>query len=73
MRIRLPTTSGYPGYSSAGHGGADAKMIEAFIDCIINDTKPPIDVDLGLNITIPGILAHESMKQGGKTLQIPQF
>ena len=71
--FRLPTTSGYPGYSSAGHGGADAKMIESFIDCIINDTKPPIDVDLGLNITIPGILAHESMKQGGKTLQIPQF
>ena len=71
--FRMPTTSGYPGYSAAGHGGADAKMIEGFISCILNDTKPPIDVDLGLNITIPGILAHESMKQGGKTLEIPQF
>ncbi len=71
--FRLPTSTGYPGYSTAGHGGADAKMIEAFIDCIRNDTQPPIDVDLGLNMSIPGIIAHESMKQGGITLQIPRF
>ena len=71
--FRLPTDTGYPGYSHAGHGGADAKMLEAFLDCIRRDTPPPIGVELGLNMSIPGIIAHESMLQGGKTLQIPQF
>ncbi|MDY3285983.1 MAG: Gfo/Idh/MocA family oxidoreductase [Eubacteriales bacterium] len=71
--FRLPTETGYPGYAAGGHGGADAKMMEAFIDCIVNDTKPPIDVELGLNMSIPGILAHESMKQGGRVIPIPRF
>ena len=55
-----------------GHGGVDAKMIRAFIKCIIDDTEPPIDVDVGIRISLPGIIANESAKRGGELLEIPQ-
>ena len=54
-----------------GHGGVDAKMIRDFIKCIIEDTEPPIDVDMGIRISLPGIIAKESAKRGGELLEIP--
>ena len=57
--------------NAAGHGGADAKMMRAFVDCILNDTKPPLDIDLGIAMSIPGIYAHESAIQGGMPIEIP--
>ena len=54
-----------------GHGGVDAKMIRDFIKCIVEDTEPPIDVDMGIRISLPGIIAKESAKRGGELLEIP--
>ena len=56
-----------------GHGGVDAKMIRDFIKCIIEDTDPPIDVDMGIRISLPGIIANESAKRGGELLEIPKI
>lgn len=56
-----------------GHGGVDAKMIRDFIRCIIEDTDPPIDVDMGIRISLPGIIAAESAKRGGELLEIPKI
>jgi len=56
-----------------GHGGADAIMLRDFIKCIIEDTKPPIDVDMGIRISLPGIIAAESAKRGGELLEIPEI
>lgn len=56
-----------------GHGGVDAKMIRDFIKCIIEDTDPPIDVDMGIRISLPGIIANESAKRGGELLEIPKL
>lgn len=55
-----------------GHGGVDARMIRDFIKCIIEDTKPPIDVDMGIRISLPGIIANESARLGGALLEIPK-
>ena len=55
-----------------GHGGVDAKMIRDFISCIINDTPPPIDVEMGIRISLPGIIAAESARRGGELLAIPK-
>lgn len=54
-----------------GHGGVDAKMIRDFIRCIIENTNPPIDVEMGIKISLPGIIANESAKQGGTLLKVP--
>ena len=56
-----------------GHGGVDAKMIRAFIKCIIDDTEPPIDVEMGIRISLPGIIAAESARLDGKLLEIPKI
>ena len=56
-----------------GHGGVDAKMIRDFIKCIIDDTEPPIDVDMGIKISLPGIIAAESAKRGGELMKIPEI
>ena len=55
-----------------GHGGVDARMIRDFIKCIIEDTEPPIDVDMGIRISLPGIIANESARLGGALLEIPK-
>lgn len=71
--IKIPTSTGYPGFEGSGHGGADGKMIQAFIDCILRDEKPPLDIGLGLNMSIPGVYAHMSAMEGGKSIEIPQL
>ena len=55
-----------------GHGGADGTMMRDFIRCIIEDTKPPIDVEIGIRMSLPGIIANESAKRGGELMEIPQ-
>ena len=72
-KLEIPVALKFEGEENSGHGGADKKMMMAFIDCIINDTKPPIDVDMGIRISIPGIIAHESSLQGGAVMEIPQI
>lgn len=72
-KLEIPVALKFEGEEDSGHGGADKKMMMAFIDCIINDTKPPIDVDMGIRISLPGIIAHESSVQGGAVMEIPQI
>ena len=57
--------------SESGHGGGDLRMMNDFIDCIINDREPDLGLEFGLNIAIPGLLAHLSAEQGGKTFKMP--
>jgi hypothetical protein len=42
-----------------------------FARCIIEDTEPTIDVDLGIRMALPGIIAAESADLGGVPLPIP--
>ena len=74
-KIEIPVALKFPGQedNNSGHGGADKIMLIAFYDCIINDTEPPINVDLGIRMSIPGIIAHESSVLGGTALEIPQI
>jgi len=46
-------------------------MLREFVDCIRRDTKPPIDVDESMDMTLPGIIAHQSGMQGGVKLDVP--
>ena len=70
--IELPVKIG-ANSSSAGHGGADAKMLFEFIKCIKEDKKPTLDVDFGIKISLPGIIAEQSYKNGNISLKIPKI
>jgi len=57
----------------AGHGGGDYFEVRGFIDAIINDAKPPIDVYESLDMTVPGLVSEESVNKGGVPLPVPDF
>jgi len=57
----------------AGHGGGDYFEIREFVDCIINNTKPPVDVYEALDMTVPGLVSEESANKGSIPLPVPDF
>ncbi|MBS7614616.1 Gfo/Idh/MocA family oxidoreductase [Candidatus Bathyarchaeota archaeon] len=56
-----------------GHGTSEYYLVKDFIDAIDNDTKPPIDAVRAADITIPGLIAHESAMKGNIWLDVPHF
>ena len=57
----------------AGHGGGDYFEIREFVDSIVNDTKPPVDVYDALDMTVPGLVSELSINRGGIPLPVPDF
>lgn len=73
-KIDIPVTTKYEHeLNASGHGGADRKMLADFISCVAENRKPILDVDFGINMALPGILAHESAVRGGTPIEIPDF
>jgi predicted dehydrogenase len=62
-----------PGVASGGHGGSHGYLMNEFVTAILQDRKPLVDVALALNLTVAGIMAHESATKGGELLKIPQY
>jgi len=56
-----------------GHGGSHGYLCEEFVNSILQERKPLIDIACALNMTVPGIIAHKSALKGGKRLKIPQY
>ena len=56
-----------------GHEGSHAFLTHEFIDALVHNRKPAVDVYEALAYTVPGIIAHESALKGGERLTIPQF
>lgn len=59
--------------AKTGHGGTDFKPVDTFIQAIINDATPPMDVYLSVETAAPAILAAESARKGGILLDVPDF
>jgi len=57
----------------SGHGGSHNFLVHEFIDVLMHDRTPVIDVNEALAYTVPGIVADESALKGGEQLKIPQF
>ena len=62
-----------PGMSVGGHGGSHGFLTDDFITAILLKRKPICDVVCALNMTVSGIIAHQSAMRDGETLKIPQF
>ena len=60
-------------FKRASHGGADYYPMYYFVDSIINDKTPPMDVYKAVETAAPAILAAESARQGGVRLEVPDF
>ena len=62
-----------PGVGGGGHGGSHGHLTTEFIDAILRDRKPWIDVAQSLNMTVAGIVAHQSALRNGELMKIPQY
>jgi hypothetical protein len=62
-----------PGVRPGGHGGSHGQLMNEFVMSILEDRKPWIDIAMSLNMTVPGIIAHESAMKNGEWMKIPQY
>lgn len=56
-----------------GHGTSEYFLIRDFINCIDSDIEPPINVVKAVNMTLPGLIAHEAAIKGNIWLDVPHF
>jgi hypothetical protein len=62
-----------PKVETGHHGGSSGYLMNEFVTAILEDRKPLVDIAMALNLTVAGIVAHESALKGGELLKIPQF
>ena len=62
-----------PAVDPGGHGGSHGYLMNEFVTAILEDRQPLVDVALALNLTVAGIVAHQSALKDGETLKIPQY
>lgn len=72
-KVDIPITMTSFGTGQGGHGGADYKMISDFIKCVLEDKAPKLDVDFAIRISLPGVIAAQSIENGGNNLDIPKI
>lgn len=76
LEQNLPDTSRPPlppGVSAGGHGGSHGHLMNEFVTAILEDRKPLVDIAQALNMTVSGIVAHQSALKDGELMKIPQY
>ena len=76
LEKKLPNTKRPPlppRVEPGGHGGSHGYLMNEFVTAILLDRQPLIDVALALNLTVAGVVAHQSALKGGELLKIPQY
>ncbi len=62
-----------PGVESGGHGGSHGHLMNEFVTAILENREPLVNIAWALNMTVAGIVAHQSALKGGELLKIPQY
>ncbi|MCC5937188.1 MAG: Gfo/Idh/MocA family oxidoreductase [Lunatimonas sp.] len=58
---------------NSGHEGSHTFITHEFIQAILTERLPEVNVYEALAYTVPGIIAHQSALKGGERLAIPNF
>ena len=56
-----------------GHGGSHGQLMNEFVLSLLENRKPLVDIVQALNMTVAGIVAHQSALKDGELLKIPQY
>jgi predicted dehydrogenase len=62
-----------PHVDAGGHGGSHGYLMDEFVTSVLAGRKPLVDIALALNLTVSGIVAHQSALKDGELLKIPEF
>jgi hypothetical protein len=58
---------------ASGHDGSHTFITHEFIDALINNRQPTVNIYEAIAYTAPGIVAHQSALKGGECMKIPSF
>ena len=58
---------------ASGHDGSHTFLTAEFINALVEDREPAVDVYESLAMTAPGIVAHQSSLKSGEQLPVPSF
>jgi len=59
--------------SAGGHGTSEYYLVRDFLNSIKNDTVPPIDIVRAMDMTVPGLIAHEAAMKGSVWMDVPRL
>lgn len=62
-----------PSVNPGGHGGSHGHLMNEFVSAILEDRQPLVDIAQALNMTVAGIIAHQSAMKDGQLTKIPQY
>jgi hypothetical protein len=62
-----------PGIDAGGHGGSHGYLGHEFVMAILEDRTPLVDIAWALNMSVAGVVAHQSAQKDGEWLKIPQY
>ncbi|NLF67920.1 MAG: Gfo/Idh/MocA family oxidoreductase [Candidatus Anammoximicrobium sp.] len=62
-----------PGVEPGGHGGSHGYLGHEFVMSILENRQPLVNVAAALNMTVAGIVAHQSALKDGERMKIPQY
>ena len=62
-----------PTVDPGGHGGSHGYLGNEFVTSILENRKPLVNVAWALNMTVAGIVAHQSALKDGELMKIPQY
>jgi len=57
----------------SGHGGSAVFISAEFVNALLEDREPEIDLYEALAMNVPGIVAHQSALNDGQQLPVPSF
>ncbi|MDR0870366.1 MAG: Gfo/Idh/MocA family oxidoreductase [Planctomycetaceae bacterium] len=72
-KLKLKKPQLPPGVEAGGHGGSHGYLGDDFVRAILTERRPLVDIIAALNLTVPGLIAHQSALKDGELLKIPQF
>ena len=58
---------------AGGHGTAEYALVQDFLAALEAGRKPPLDESRAMDLTVPGLIAHQSAMSGGNWLDVPLF
>ena len=62
-----------PSVKAGGHGGSHGYLGHEFVVSILQNRKPLVDITWALNMSVSGIVAHQSALKDGELMKIPQY
>ncbi|MCL2622710.1 MAG: Gfo/Idh/MocA family oxidoreductase [Planctomycetaceae bacterium] len=71
MNLKKPPLP--PTVDPGGHGGSHGYLGNEFVMSILENRKPLVNIAWALNMTVAGIVAHQSALKDGELLKIPQY